>query len=151
MSPRNDTSTNATDCDHLLFSSTFSREFNATEQYGLCPDTYVSFGVSLVYLLVYLSVLLLNTMGLFWKRKSSHITARNSWQMFLTMIISSIVVVGISLRIIVGMYLLQLCNSFERQKDISLCPVFHFILCVTSFCGNANISEMFPNVLFVQA
>ena len=99
----NSSSLNSTLCHEVLFNfGAFSREANPSIEYGLCPDTYASLIVALLYFIVYFLAMVLSSLGVVWKRKSGHMSARSPLYMLLTMFLGLIFVVGSSLRFIIS-------------------------------------------------
>src|SRR5690242_4745932 len=69
---------NGTRCHPILFNlGGLSMEANPTFEYGICPDTI--FAVLFPSLTLFVSLLfsLLGSIGIYLKRKSGHLTARN--------------------------------------------------------------------------
>lgn len=93
-------------CDYRLFKlGPLSREgYNASVINNICPDSIFTPIVSGVFLLIYLSVVLMGLLGVMWKRKSGHVKARNPVCMILTILASLFFVTFNCLRFIVGMY-----------------------------------------------
>ena len=97
-------STNINDtCHPILFQlGSWSRESNPKLEYGLCPDSIVTPIFSGVFLFFYLLVVSFSFFGIFWKRKNGHIEFRNPMYLVMTLIASMILVVGMTLRFLIG-------------------------------------------------
>ena len=82
-------STNTTNyggCNPILFQlGDFSRD-GPNVIYSICPDTWLSTAVSITFLTAYVILLIVTGIGLYIKRHSPHIKARNITYMLLTMI-----------------------------------------------------------------
>ncbi|EFC49485.1 predicted protein [Naegleria gruberi] len=114
-------------CYEILFElGSLSRD-NSEYQYGLCPDTWVTLGVSSSLLLLYLIILLTSIVGIakFWNE--GHIRARSPIQMILTLTATTICVVLACSRMIAGrrlfpcgLYLLG-CLIFPQLTIIPSC------------------------------
>lgn len=79
-----------------------SREEYPTFSQGLCPDTWSSFGLSITYLVVYFSQLVLSLMGIIWKRNNGFIQARNPVYMVWSSWSSVPYVLLTNLRLLIG-------------------------------------------------
>ncbi|KAG2375007.1 hypothetical protein C9374_010381 [Naegleria lovaniensis] len=89
-------------CNPILFQlGNFSRDGPVLTASG-CPETWLSFSFSLLFLLGYLVLLGLCCFGLFWKRKSRHVQSRGIVYMVLTLVASAFIVILTCLRYIIG-------------------------------------------------
>ncbi|KAF0981189.1 hypothetical protein FDP41_012977 [Naegleria fowleri] len=97
------TKTNVTEChpDLFLLNST-SRELFPIIEYDICPDTYVSFSIMLVFVILYGVMIAVAGVGLIWKRHSGHIMARNLGHLFTIMISGFLFVFMFCIRIVIG-------------------------------------------------
>ncbi|KAG2383303.1 hypothetical protein C9374_004640 [Naegleria lovaniensis] len=98
----NDTLNSTASCHPFLFTTGLSRESTPTIENSICPDTYVSFTITLLFLIYYLLLLIITSLGIIWKRNSKHIQARNLTHMFLTLASSFFFITIFCLRIIIG-------------------------------------------------
>ncbi|KAG2392507.1 hypothetical protein C9374_011232 [Naegleria lovaniensis] len=122
---------NATRCHSSLLNTSWSREANGRVDYGLCPDTFISFALCLVFLLAYVTTIVMSGVGVIWKRKSGHVSARNPIYMFFTLIAGFVFIAGMLLRIIIGrkIYpcgLLTIC-FFTFPPAVSLPTIFRLM------------------------
>ncbi|KAF0979662.1 hypothetical protein FDP41_001330 [Naegleria fowleri] len=98
----NNTLNSTANCHPLLFTTGLSREETPTIENSICPDTYVSFSITLLFLIYYLLLLVISSFGILWKRHSKHVKARNIIHMFLTLGSSFFFITIFCLRIIIG-------------------------------------------------
>ncbi|KAG2392508.1 hypothetical protein C9374_011233 [Naegleria lovaniensis] len=92
----------STVCHPILFQPGLSREVNGTYEFGLCPDTYSSFTLCLILVVAYVVTVVLSGIGIFWKRKSGHVKARDPLYLGMTCVANFVFVVGLTMRIVVG-------------------------------------------------
>lgn len=109
INPNNNNSTttssnNTQSCHPFLYQlGSFSRDNTTTAvARGSCPEAWSVFPISLFLLLFYILLFVVSLMGLFYKRKSGHVRARNPVFMILNMIACLICVLIICLRFVVG-------------------------------------------------
>jgi len=131
-SSSNSSSNSTVQCSKFLLETSLSRETNGTYQYGLCPDTYVSFALCLAFLLIYMTTVGLSGLGVIWKRKSGHIQARNPVYLFFTLGAGFVFIVGMTLRIIIGRKVCRISfcitNSSAKIYPCGLLTIFFFTL-----------------------
>ncbi|KAG2382189.1 hypothetical protein C9374_005391 [Naegleria lovaniensis] len=97
------TKTNVTECHPNLFLlNSTSREVYPIIEYDICPDTYVSFSIMLIFVILYCLLMLIVTIGLIWKRHSGHVMARNLGHLFTSMISGFLFMFVFCMRIIIG-------------------------------------------------
>ncbi|KAF0974963.1 hypothetical protein FDP41_005716 [Naegleria fowleri] len=89
-------------CHPFLFQPGLSREWNGTYEFGLCPDTYSSFALCLILVVAYVMTVGLSGIGIFWKRQSGHVKARDPLYLEMTCVANFVFVVGLTMRIVVG-------------------------------------------------
>ncbi|EFC39613.1 hypothetical protein NAEGRDRAFT_81263 [Naegleria gruberi] len=94
---------NNTLCNDVLFEmGSLSMEADPQVTNGICPDTiFVPLSSGLV-MLVHMSLLLISSVLLFYKRKHGYITSRGIWYLILTMITSFFYVQTGELKFVVG-------------------------------------------------
>ncbi|EFC45286.1 predicted protein [Naegleria gruberi] len=88
-------------CDRLNELRDFSRD-GPNLLYSICPDTWLTSAVSIVFLLVYIIVLIVSGIGLYLRRNSPHIKARNITYLFMTILSNSGFIILTCLRFIIG-------------------------------------------------
>ena len=145
-------STNITDkCHPLLFESGLSRESNGTFVYGLCPDTWISFALCLIFVIVYLSIISVSFVGVIWKRKSGHIQARNPIYLYFALMAGVLFILGTMLRVIVGRKIyscgiLTVC-FFTLPPAIMLPTIFRLVRVYFMCMYKVNLlkTQMFDN------
>ncbi|KAG2381802.1 hypothetical protein C9374_006186 [Naegleria lovaniensis] len=102
----NSTNINQTDiyggCNPILFQlGNFSRD-GPNVVNSICPDTWLVFSFSMTFMTCYVMVLILCSLGLFYKRNGGHLKSRGIVNIIMTLIADSAFIILICLRFIIG-------------------------------------------------
>ncbi|EFC37803.1 predicted protein [Naegleria gruberi] len=136
-------------CDPSLFNTPWSREVNGSVIYGLCPDTYFSMAFCLAFVVLYLLVVILSGVGVYWKRKSGHIVARNPIYLYFTLGAALFFVISLTMRVIVGRKIypcgLLTASFFTFPPAICLPTIFRMMRTFFMYKINLQKAKLFDS------
>ncbi|EFC48244.1 predicted protein [Naegleria gruberi] len=150
----NFTTNNTKVCDSSLIGTPWIREMNVTSQYGLCNDTYFAFATCLAFMIVYIITVLLTGVGVFWKRKSSHVEARSPIYLAFTLCAAFFFIVGMTLRIVISRRLfpcglLTIC-FFTFPAAVTLPTIFRLMRAYFMYKINLQKTKLFESPTNLQ-
>lgn len=141
-------------CDPSLINTPWSREVNGSSQYGICPDTYFSFATVLTFMIIYIITVILSAVGVFWKRKSSHVEARSPIYLSFTLCAAFFFIVGMTLRIVISRKLfpcglLTIC-FFTFPAAVTLPTIFRLMRAYFMYKINLQKTKLFDSPTNLQ-